>query len=45
MISDLLLDINVVVDICARRHPYFVDVVKALDKAIINPTLSTWIRI
>jgi hypothetical protein len=45
MISDLLLDINVVVDICARRHPYFADAVKALDKAIINPIPSTWIRI
>jgi ribosomal protein L31 len=28
MISDLLLDINIVVDICARRHPYFVDAAK-----------------
>ncbi len=34
MIPDLLLDINIVVDICARRHPYFVDGVRALDKAI-----------
>jgi UDP-2-acetamido-2-deoxy-ribo-hexuluronate aminotransferase len=34
MISDLLLDINIVLDICARRHPYFADAVKVLDKAI-----------
>ena len=42
MIPDLLLDINVVVDICARRHPYFVDAVKALDKAI-SAGVRLWI--
>ncbi|MBW1614218.1 MAG: aminotransferase class I/II-fold pyridoxal phosphate-dependent enzyme [Deltaproteobacteria bacterium] len=34
MITDLLLDVNIIVDVCAERHPYFARSVKALDKAI-----------
>jgi dTDP-4-amino-4,6-dideoxygalactose transaminase/predicted nucleic acid-binding protein len=34
MITDLLLDVNVVIDICAGRSPYRRDSLKALDKAL-----------
>ncbi len=33
MISDLLLDVNVTIDICAGRFPFLTDSIKAIDKA------------
>ena len=33
MISDLLLDVNVVIDICAGRVPFLTDSLRAIDKA------------